>query len=199
MTPPKKRNGPRSRRRPVKDDQRPTKGPSAREERFCIEYLKDGNGAQSAIRAGYNPKHASQQGVTLLSKPHVRLRLYELRAQIRTEAILSAQETMEGVSQIADGDMATFFTVEHGILTCRDFSILPKGATKLIRKIRQRFVMVGRKLQPVVELELYDRQVAQRLLAEYWNILKTGQQANAPDLKKEFADLADAIQGSHGH
>ena len=32
---------------------------SARQELFCLEYIRDGNATQAAIRAGYSPKTAN--------------------------------------------------------------------------------------------------------------------------------------------
>jgi phage terminase small subunit len=174
---------------------------SAREEAFCVEYIKDNNGKQAALRAGYAPKAATCTASRLLTRSHIRLRMFELRAHIQTAAVLSAQETMEEVTRIATADIYQFFEISPGnakILICRDWNLLPPGMTRLIRKIRQRVVKVGRREELVTEIELWDKDAALRLLAEYWNILRTGQQASAPDVKKEFADLADAIRASHG-
>lgn len=38
---------------------------------FCIEYLKDFNGTQAAIRAGYSEKSAYSQAHDLLKKPEI--------------------------------------------------------------------------------------------------------------------------------
>lgn len=44
-----------------------------KQHRFCIEYLKDRNGKEAAIRAGYSPNAAAQQAYELLKLPKVRL------------------------------------------------------------------------------------------------------------------------------
>ena len=43
--------------------------------RFCEEYLIDLNATQAAIRAGYSPKTAKEQGSRLLSNANVRARI----------------------------------------------------------------------------------------------------------------------------
>jgi hypothetical protein len=43
-----------------------------KQHRFCVEYLKDRNGKEAAIRAGYSPKAAAQQAYELLKLPKVR-------------------------------------------------------------------------------------------------------------------------------
>jgi phage terminase small subunit len=43
-----------------------------KQQRFCEEYLIDLNATQAAIRAGYSPKTAKEQGCVLLTKPNIR-------------------------------------------------------------------------------------------------------------------------------
>ncbi len=43
-----------------------------KQKRFCEEYLIDLNATQAAIRAGYSPKTANEQGSQLLSKLSIR-------------------------------------------------------------------------------------------------------------------------------
>lgn len=45
---------------------------------FCREYLVDLNGSKAALRAGYSPKAASQQGSYLLALPKVQARVQML-------------------------------------------------------------------------------------------------------------------------
>lgn len=62
-------------------------GISAKQRKFVAEYLKDGNGTQAAIRAGYSEKTAAVQACDLLRKPNIqaavqgRLAKVELRAE----------------------------------------------------------------------------------------------------------------------
>lgn len=51
---------------------------TARQERFCLEYVKDLNGTQAAIRAGYAPKAARAQGSMVLRNVNVSARVAEL-------------------------------------------------------------------------------------------------------------------------
>lgn len=49
-----------------------------KQELFCNEYLKDRNGTQAAIRAGYSPDTAQEQASRLLSNVIVKARINEL-------------------------------------------------------------------------------------------------------------------------
>ncbi len=46
---------------------------SPRRERFCQEYVKDLNGTQAAIRAGYSPKTATVKASQLFARQPLRL------------------------------------------------------------------------------------------------------------------------------
>ena len=61
-----------------------TKKLTPKQELFVHEYLKDQNGAQAAIRAGYSPKTAKVTAFQLLKHPHISLLLQ--RQQIEHES-----------------------------------------------------------------------------------------------------------------
>ena len=46
-----------------------------KQERFCEEYMIDLNATQAAIRAGYSPKTANEQGSQLLAKLSIQNRI----------------------------------------------------------------------------------------------------------------------------
>ena len=57
---------------------------TSKQRAFCGEFVKDENRRQAAIRAGYGPKAASQQGGKLLHDPRVQNLIAKLReAQVR--------------------------------------------------------------------------------------------------------------------
>ena len=53
---------------------------TAKQERFVEEYLIDLNATQAAIRAGYSPKTANEQGARLLAKVSVQTAISRLRS-----------------------------------------------------------------------------------------------------------------------
>ena len=64
---------------------------AARFETFCQEYLKDLNGTQAAIRAGYNPNSANEQAARLLAKDSIKARIEELKSA-RVERVRVSQD-----------------------------------------------------------------------------------------------------------
>lgn len=54
---------------------------TAKQERFCEEYIVDLNATQAAIRAGYSDNCASEIGYENLSKPQIAERIAEMKAE----------------------------------------------------------------------------------------------------------------------
>ena len=76
---------------------------------FCYEYLKDFNGTQAAVRAGYSIKSARQQAADLLTKPNIFKFLeslkekHVLRAELSVDAIINELKAI-GFAK-ADGEI----------------------------------------------------------------------------------------------
>lgn len=66
-----------------------------RQKRFCEEYLKDLNGTQAAIRAGYSKKTANEQSSRLLANVNVAPYLDSLRKKIEEKNELSIQWVLD--------------------------------------------------------------------------------------------------------
>lgn len=72
-------------------------------ERFCTEYVKDTNGKQAAIRAGYAERSAEMQASRLLRNDKVKQRVAELREAYFNENIMTAQQVEYELTRIALG------------------------------------------------------------------------------------------------
>ena len=55
---------------------------STKQELFCLEYMKDMNATQAAIRSGYSEKTASEIGYENLRKPHLAEKIQRLKNEI---------------------------------------------------------------------------------------------------------------------
>lgn len=60
---------------------------TAKQEKFCNEYLIDLNATQAAIRAGYSEKTAKEQGCQNLTKLNISARIAELRKEQEKDKI----------------------------------------------------------------------------------------------------------------
>jgi DNA-binding CsgD family transcriptional regulator len=79
-----------------------TDGLTAKQAQFCEQYVIDFNAKQTAIRAGYSPKTAEQQGYQLLQKTSVKTRIAELQEQIRERTNVTVDDVVDRLSALRD-------------------------------------------------------------------------------------------------
>jgi phage terminase small subunit len=85
---------------------------------FVLEYLKDFNGQQAAIRAGYAPRAARMQASRLLTNANVQSAIHDAQLSARSEAIMSYEEMCERLSSIARRKLTDFLD-ERGQIDVR--------------------------------------------------------------------------------
>jgi len=76
-----------------------------KQELFCMEYMKDLNATQAAIRAGYSKNTAKQIGTENLAKPAVRARIDELLDMRKEKIEVDADWVLNRLMQIVDRSM----------------------------------------------------------------------------------------------
>jgi phage terminase small subunit len=86
-----------------------------KQERFVLEYLKDMNATQAAIRCGYAENTANREGSRLLSNVDIASAIAERSAKIAAKLDLSAERTLAAIAEIAFGDIRGMFS-EDGSL-----------------------------------------------------------------------------------
>lgn len=77
-----------------------------KQERFCLEYIKDSNATQAAIRAGYSARSAKQQATRMLSKEAIQAQIAELRKPVATAAGVTLAGHLQKLAEIRDAAMA---------------------------------------------------------------------------------------------
>lgn len=76
---------------------------TAKQKRFCDEYLIDCNGTQAAIRAGYSKRSARAIATENLAKPYIREYIDEQLKKIENSNVADAQEVMEYLTTVMRG------------------------------------------------------------------------------------------------
>lgn len=82
---------------------------------FCREYIKDHNGTQAAIRAGYSEKTADQQASRLLTNVKVSAAIKKAQDEAWDNAIMGRKEILARLSMMGRSNMADYVT-EDGTL-----------------------------------------------------------------------------------
>lgn len=73
---------------------------TAKQQRFCDEYLTDLNATQAAIRAGYSEKTARQTAAENMSKPYIKEYLDKRMAEKEKLLIADQDEVMRYLSSV---------------------------------------------------------------------------------------------------
>ena len=105
-------------------------GLSARQERFCREYLIDGCGKRAYIRAGYAPKSAEVCASQLLRKPKVSARIEELRAEQARRLEFDADRVLLELLPLCTSNIADLIGDDGRLV--QDLSHLPRDVTAAI-------------------------------------------------------------------
>ena len=74
---------------------------TAKQQRFCEEYVVDMNATQAAIRAGYSKNSASVIGSENLGKPNVVQCIAELKKALSESTAIRAERVLEEIASIA--------------------------------------------------------------------------------------------------
>lgn len=75
---------------------------TAKQERFCQEYLIDLNGTQAAIRSGYSKNTAKEIASENLTKPNIKARISELQQNIALRLEISQDWVLKRFREISD-------------------------------------------------------------------------------------------------
>lgn len=86
-------------------------GLTGKQERFCVEYLIDGNGTRAAIEAGYSVASASAIAYDNLSKPEIKTFIDRRQREIVRKAEVTAVRVVQELALIAFANMRDYMIV----------------------------------------------------------------------------------------
>lgn len=149
---------------------------TAKQTAFVVEYVKDWNATQAAIRAGYAKKTAYSAGQALLKKLEVQERIQAIQAEARSSAVMTLAEAQERLSAIARSTVVDFMGKGNRVLVRKgDARALaefiedgPKKRVKLhdpVRAIERLGKMLGWDVPEQVEVRIENVNDAKERLA----------------------------------
>lgn len=136
---------------------------TAKEERFCYQYVLHLNATKAAISAGYSEKTAYAAGSRLLKKVNIQERIKHLKDNLAETAGISALRVLKEHEKIAFSSIAHL----HNTWVVRaDFEKLSEEQKACIKNISTKIMKrnVGTREEPdivdveYVKIELYDKQ-----------------------------------------
>ena len=111
---------------------------TAKQQRFCEEYMIDFNATAAALRAGYAKDTAYAIGAENLKKPQIKAGLEEQKKLMRERAHVEAEWVLQKYLKIANTKVEDLFTIgETGELQMLPFDQWPPGASEAVESIQQ--------------------------------------------------------------
>ena len=81
-----------------------------KQKKFCVEYAKDLNATQAAIRAGYSPRTAKAQGSRLLTNVDIKSEIANLVGKATERSEIDLAWLLSELKTISSANMADFMT-----------------------------------------------------------------------------------------
>ena len=154
-------------------------------------YIKNYNATQSAIKAGFSPRTASQIGYQLLQKSSVRKEIEKLKEMKRQSILIDEEDIVEMYMRIAFADITDFLefgqeevpiideegnyvaTTVQNVVNFKDSDVVDGQLIKEVKQGRQG-----------VSIKLEDRMKALEWLANYFNMNPNNKHKKEYDLAR---------------
>ena len=129
---------------------------TAKQQRFCDEYLIDLNATQAAIRAGYSEKTAKQIANENLSKPYLKEYIQERMEQKEKELIADSTEVMKYLTSVLRGQSESSVLARDDIGADRVIKKPPdeKERLKAAELLGKAHMLFTEKIQQEVDMDL---------------------------------------------
>lgn len=158
--------------------------------RFCEEYIKDLNGTQAAIRAGYSAKTANEQSSQLLAKLNVKNYIAELKQSLSNKNEGLAQQVIDELKKLGFANIQDYIDPENEIKDLTKIDRDKAAAVESIKKTVTEFSgggeSVGKKTS--IQFKLYDKISALEKLGRHLGIFELDNQQKAPVINVNITD-----------
>ena len=146
----------------------------AKHAKFVAEYLIDLNATQAAIRAGYSPKTAKQQGSRLLTNADVASAIAAGAKVVLDDSAATAKQVLTELTRVALSDARAMFDDRGALASPADWPDHVASAISGV-EVTRRYVP-GKKDEDGEEIETtkvrrWDKPRCLELLAKYHNLL----------------------------
>lgn len=144
-------------------------GLSPKQQRFVEEYVVDLNATQAAIRAGYSPKTAEQQGPRLLGNVRVAAAIEKAKAKVTAKTEITAERVLAELARIGFMDPRKLFTEGGNLRSIHDLPDEIAACISSIEVIAKPAVDEDgeRTVEHVHKIRLWDKRGALDLLGRY--------------------------------
>lgn len=128
----------KSRGRPkrIKLEDKPDTGLNPRQAIFCEEFIKDYNGTQAAIRAGYSEKTARQIATENLTKPAIQAYIQQIIKQEFDKRFITKEALFNRLDNLSKGNMLDVCKWDENGIKIKSSKELEKDKTAAIKTLK---------------------------------------------------------------
>ncbi len=157
-----------------------------------MEYLKDLNGTQAAIRAGYSAKTANEQAAQILVKLSIQNKLKELMDARSERLEITADQVLREFAKIAFSNVQDFTDSSNGVVNVNGVDVDKSAAIQSIEVIKKTFGEENKREIIFTKLKLYDKLRALDSIAKHIGFFeKDNEQLRKTD-EIDYSKLSDA-------
>lgn len=133
---------------------------TAKQQRFCDEYLVDANATAAAIRAGYSAKTAAVIGAENLIKPNIKNYISQRMAEKESALIADQNEVLKYLTSVMRGESRSSVVVVENtgdfMSAAREMEKAPdeKERLKAAELLGKRYGLYTDKVDQVVDMDL---------------------------------------------
>lgn len=129
---------------------------TAKQQRFCDEYLIDLNATQAAIRAGYSKKTAGRIGTENVQKPVIKEYIAQRMAEKESQLIADQDEVLKYLTSVMRGGSLSSVLARDEVGADRVIEKPPdeKERLKAAELLGKRYGLYTDKVDQVVDMDL---------------------------------------------
>lgn len=106
---------------------------TAKQQRFCEEYIVDLNGTQAAIRAGYSKKTANEISAQNLAKVSIQSVITDLKKKISEKTGITAERVLREYEKIGFSNIQDYISSDNQII---DISSIDRDKAAVVESIK---------------------------------------------------------------
>lgn len=177
----------------------PASGITPKQELFIQEYLKDLNGTQAAIRAGYSSDNANNIASENLAKPYIRERIESAQKERLDRVKIQQDDVMEELKLLLKSSIDSYQINPDGTVDVKSDSDSRsiRAVSGLKRKVKRYTNKAGEPSSEIeeVEIKLWDKTRAVEMAMKHLGLLATDKleltlTSDAKNIIQRLAQLA---------
>lgn len=154
---------------------------NAMQERFVVEYCKDLNATEAAIRAGYSKKGAGQSAHKLLKNTEIKQAIAEAQKKVLERAELTAQRTLEEMRRVGFVNVQDLFDERGDLLPIHKLPRDVAAAIGSFEVIMKNAAGGDGKIDRVLKVKMLDKPRVLEMLGKHFKLLSDVVQLEASD------------------